>query len=264
MKAENIRFRYREAKNTTLEDVSFTIKKGDFVGIIGETGAGKTTLANILLGLLSPISGNLMIDSQPIDVTRISRKGFLGYVPQDISLLDDTIRRNIAFALPDEQIDEQKVWEAVKLASLEGFVLGLPEGLDTKVGEWGSRISGGQRQRIGIARALYGEPEILIMDEATSALDSKTEKAIVETLLSLRTHKTIILIAHRLTTIQFCDRLLFLENGKVSGSGTFNELRKDNIKFNYLIRHAEISGTNLDEAIPVNSEIDPPTHVKPG
>jgi ABC-type multidrug transport system fused ATPase/permease subunit len=241
-------FRYPDSERAILADVSFTIGRGQFVGIVGETGAGKTTLADILLGLLKPTAGEVLFDDRPVAVADPAYRNLLGYVPQDIVLLDDSIRRNIAFAVPDAEIDDARVASALKLASIDDFVAGLPDGLDTQVGEFGSKISGGQRQRIGIARALYHNPEILIMDEATSALDAKTERQIVSTLLELRGHKTVVLIAHRLSTIQYCDQLLFLRDGTLADTGKFDELRARNHHFDEMVRLAELSGSTIDAA----------------
>jgi ATP-binding cassette, subfamily B, bacterial PglK len=194
------------------------------VGFVGPSGAGKTTAVDVILGLLEPRQGRVLVDGRDIrgDVAAWQRQ--IGYIPQSIFLTDDTIRRNIAFGLEDAAIDDDAVWRAVEAAQLRELVESLPEGLDTVVGERGIRLSGGQRQRIGIARALYHNPAVLVMDEATSALDNQTERYITEALDRLRGKRTLILIAHRLTTVKKCDRLFFLKDGQLFGHGTHEEL----------------------------------------
>lgn len=200
----NIRFSY-SGDRKILDDISFKISKGSFVGIVGESGAGKTTFVDILLGLLEPASGKITVDGVDIFQDIRSWQKILAYVPQSIYLVDGTIRENIALGEENENIDETMVWQALKMAELDEFIQKLPEGLETKVGERGVKLSGGQRQRIGIARALYSKPQVLVLDEATSALDSQTEQNITETILKLKGQLTIIAIAHRLSTLEKCD-----------------------------------------------------------
>ncbi|HAH50374.1 MAG TPA: ATPase [Balneola sp.] len=211
---KNIKFKYQGADENTL-DLSLKIKAGAMVGFVGESGAGKSTVVDVILGLLKPDSGAVYVDGVDIENQKRKWQNQIGYVPQSIYFTDDTLRNNIAFGLKDDQINEEQVSNALKMAQLEKFVASLPDGLDTVIGENGVRISGGQRQRIGIARALYNNPAVLVLDEATSALDNKTEDGIMNAINSLHGSKTIIVIAHRLRTVEQCDHLFLLEKGKV-------------------------------------------------
>jgi len=195
--------------------VNLSIRKNQSVGIIGTTGAGKSTLVDVLLGLLKPFSGEVTVDGINIQEGLSSWHANIGYVSQSIFLSDDTIRKNVAYGVPDDQINEQAMALAVAQAQLSGFVERLPKKLDTWVGERGVSLSGGQRQRVAIARALYHQPEILVFDEATSALDSETEKAVMEAIDQFRGKRTLIIIAHRLSTIENCDTVFRLEGGKI-------------------------------------------------
>ena len=188
-----------------LENVELKIPKGSAVAFVGESGSGKTTLADIILGVLKPEKGSILSDGQNVYEDMRSWQEKLGYIPQNIFLLDDTIRNNITFGLPEEQIDEEALWRAIEQAQLKEYIEGLDDGIYTVVGERGVRMSGGQRQRLGIARALYHDPELLVMDEATSALDKETEEAVMESIEALYGTKTLIIIAHRLSTIEKCD-----------------------------------------------------------
>ena len=230
IEVRRVSFGYSETA-PILHDVSATIRRGDSVGIVGASGAGKSTLVDILLGLLSPSGGAILVDGRDIAEDIDGWQRHIGYVPQSIALVDDTIRRNVAFGLDDAEIDEEKIWNALGQAQLKEFVQSLPLGLDTVVGERGARLSGGQQQRIGIARALYRDPEIIVMDEATSALDSETEAEISNAVQRLRGEKTVILIAHRLSTLRDCDRLILLENGRLVDSGSFTELMDRSLTF---------------------------------
>lgn len=212
----NVSFSYNEDE-TILDGVSLVIPKNHSVAFIGQSGAGKTTLADLALGLLKVDSGSIYIDSQDITRNKSSeRKKLFGYIPQNIFLSDDSIKNNVAFGIPESQIEESKIWSALEQAQLADFVRSLPKQLETVIGERGARISGGQRQRIGIARALYVNPEVLIMDEATSALDNETEQSVMESIELLQGHKTLIIIAHRLTTIENCDIIYKVKDKKVT------------------------------------------------
>lgn len=202
---KNVSFRYPNVEENVLDDVSVTIPKNKSVAFIGPSGAGKTTLADILLSVLTPQKGAVLVDGENIEHNIRQWHSKLGYIPQSIYLIDDTIRNNISYGIEEAYIDEDRIWEVVKEAQLKEFVDSLEDGLDTYIGEGGVRLSGGQRQRVGIARALYGNPEILILDEATSALDTDTETAVMEAIDSLAGKKTLVIIAHRLSTIENCD-----------------------------------------------------------
>ena len=211
----NVCFHYPESEQKVLDMVSFEIKKNQSVAFIGPSGAGKTTLADILLGALAPTYGEIKVDGENINENLRSWQKNLGYIPQTIYLMDDTIKNNIAFGIEESEIDQKKLEEAIEKAQLRDFIEALPEGLETEVGERGVKLSGGQRQRIGIARALYNDPDVLVLDEATSALDNDTEKAVMEAIENLSGSKTLIIIAHRLTTIQNCDIVFEVKEGKV-------------------------------------------------
>lgn len=211
----NVTFQYPKGDREILSDVSITINKNESIAFIGPSGQGKTTLADIILGLLPPDKGSVLADGVSIDTHLNQWYKKIGYIPQTIYLTEDTIRNNIAFGLSENEIDEAKVERALRDAQLKDFVSSLPEGLETNIGERGIRLSGGQRQRIGIARALYNNPEILILDEATSALDTETENAVMESINALAGSKTMIVIAHRLTTIRNCDKIYRVEDGNV-------------------------------------------------
>ncbi len=215
IRVEKLTYRYPHTDRDVLENVSFDIPLGYAVGISGQSGAGKSTLADIILGILTPTSGAVYYGNMNVHEHPLKWSKKLAYIPQSIYLADESIRNNVAFGIEDEKIDEDKVWAALDEAQISDFVRSLPEGPDTQVGERGVRLSGGQRQRIGIARALYDDPEILVLDEATSALDNETEAAVMEAIDSLMGRKTLIIIAHRLTTIRNCRMFLRVADGKV-------------------------------------------------
>lgn len=215
IRLENIKFTYPNMEEPVLHDVSMTIPHGTSVGIVGVTGAGKTTLVDIILGLLEPQEGNIYYGKLDIRQDYKQWQERIGYIPQVIYMTDDTIRNNVALGVYDEDIDEDRVWKALEDAQLADFVRGLKDGLDTVIGERGVRLSGGQRQRIGIARALYYNPEVLFFDEATSALDNETEKKVMEAINALSGSKTMIIVAHRLTTIEKCDQVFRVIDGTV-------------------------------------------------
>lgn len=222
----NISFRYPGAPRDAIRDASLRIAKNTTVGLVGLSGSGKSTLIDILLGLLSPSSGQLLLDGAPLARENAAAwRARLGYVPQSIFLAEDTIEKNIAFGLTDSEIDHIQVVRAARLASLHDFVESeLPDRYATQTGERGIRLSGGQRQRIGIARALYHNPDVLLFDEATSALDGMTEDAIIDAIRSLAHTRTIILIAHRFSTVRHCDVLYLIDQGRIADSGTYDEL----------------------------------------
>ena len=216
---EAVSFRYPSVEARALTCVSTVIPRGSTVGFIGQSGAGKSTLVDILLGLLTPESGTVRVDGIDIQANLRGWQDQIGYVPQSVFLTDDTLRRNVAFGLPSEQIDDAAVWRALRAAQLETFVNELPQGLDNVVGERGIRLSGGQRQRIGIARALYHDPAVLVLDEATSSLDVATEEVVMEAVRALHGAKTIIIVSHRLSTVEQCDQVYRLEQGRVVEEG---------------------------------------------
>ncbi len=214
--AEKLAFRYTKDGPEVLSDCSLEIPYGAAVGLIGPSGAGKTTLADLLMGMLHPVSGRILADGEDIEKGLRSWQRQIGYVPQNIYLSDDTIRANVAFGLREDEIDDERVWKVLKQAQLEDFVKESPDGLNMQVGERGVRLSGGQRQRIAIARALYHDPQLLVFDEATSALDNDTEEAVMQAIDALHGSRTMIIIAHRLTTIRSCDLVYRVEAGKVT------------------------------------------------
>lgn len=211
---ENIVWKYDGGKEDVLNGLNLEIKKGQSVAFIGHSGAGKTTLGDVILGLLMPQSGRVCIDGTDIREIGDELSNIIGFVPQTIYLTDDTIRNNIAFGVDEKKIDNEKIWTALEKAQLREFIEDLPHGLDTLIGERGVRLSGGQRQRLAIARALYLDPQILVLDEATSALDTETETAVMESIDALQGEKTLIIIAHRLTTIRNCDVAYEIADGK--------------------------------------------------
>jgi ABC-type multidrug transport system fused ATPase/permease subunit len=210
-----ISYVYPNVTEPALKNISLTIRRGESVGFVGTSGAGKSTLVDILLGLLTPKTGEVRMDGKNIQVNLRNWQNQIGYVPQSIYLTDDTLRRNVAFGLSDEQIDDVAVQRAIRAAQLEDFVASQPNGLETLVGERGIRLSGGQRQRIGIARALYHDPGVLVLDEATSSLDTATENGVMQAVRALHGSKTILIVAHRLSTVEHCDRLYRLEQGRM-------------------------------------------------
>ncbi|MEY8324128.1 ABC transporter ATP-binding protein [Lachnospiraceae bacterium 54-11] len=212
---KSIWWRYENREDYILKDVDVNIKKGEAIALIGPSGSGKTTLADIMLGLFKPIKGQIMVDDTVVDCGNPAWSSFIGYVPQSAYLLDDTIRNNIAFGEEEAEIDDEYIWALLEKVQLKSFVQSLSQRLDTFIGENGVRISGGQKQRLSIARALYRNPEVLIFDEATSALDTETEAAIMESIDALRGNKTLIIIAHRLTTIQRCDHIYTVAEGTI-------------------------------------------------
>ena len=211
----NVSYIYPNAKNLSISDICLSITKGECIGLVGVSGSGKSTLVDLILGLLTPTSGKIFVDDVDISKGMRSWQDKIGYVQQSIFLSDDTLKRNIAFGLKDEDINEGLIKQAINAAQLDQFLETLPNGVNTFVGERGIRLSGGQRQRIGIARALYHNPPVLVFDEATSALDNETEVLVMDAIRALRGTRTIIIVAHRLSTIEHCDKVYRLENGSV-------------------------------------------------
>ncbi len=227
IKLENVGFQYKEASTPILENVNLTISKGDFIGIVGETGSGKSTLLNIILGLLRPSAGSVTIDDvhAPHSSQWLSK---IGYVPQSIYLIDGTMQDNIAFGYKAEEIDHERLQNVIVLAQLSDLVGRLDQGLQTRVGEFGSALSGGEQQRIAIARALYKSPDVIIFDEATSALDRDTEERIIETINAIHHGKTVIMIAHRLDSLRYCSRIVRVDQNRVYEVGNYEDLLKEN------------------------------------
>ncbi|MES9857787.1 MAG: ABC transporter ATP-binding protein [Sedimenticola sp.] len=220
----SITYNYPDSPFSALDNVSIKIQQGKSIGLIGPSGSGKSTLVDVILGLLTPDSGLVIVDGQDIQQSLRMWQDQIGYVPQSIYLTDDTLRRNIAFGLPNEHIDDEAVKRAIHAAQLEDFVISLPDGIESIVGERGIRLSGGQRQRIGIARALYHDPDVLVLDEATSALDNETEANAMQAVMALHGNKTVLIVAHRLSTVEHCDFLYRLEQGGIVEKGTPQEL----------------------------------------
>ncbi len=233
---DRVSFRYPETEEVTLHDVSFTVESRQVVGLVGSTGAGKTTMVDLFLGLLEPTGGAIRVAGMALTPSNGGRwRDRCGYVPQDVFLSDDTIAANIAFGLPQTEVDMDAVHAAAKTAQIHEFISGLADGYGTAIGERGVRLSGGQRQRIGIARALYHDPDVLVMDEATNALDSITETAVIDTIHALAHKKTLIVIAHRLSTVRDCDQIYVLDGGTIVAQGTFDELYESDSRFRAMV-----------------------------
>jgi ATP-binding cassette, subfamily B, bacterial PglK len=233
IKISSITYSYPYTSETVLRNISFEVKRNASIAIVGSTGSGKTTLVDIILGLLTPRQGNIFVDGTEVTENNVRNwQRNLGYVPQQIFLSDDTITRNIAFGIPDNMINRKSLETAAQIANIHDFIINeLPKGYDTIVGERGIRLSGGERQRIGIARALYHNPEILVLDEATSSLDGITEDAVLQAIDNAAKLKTLIIIAHRLTTVMNCDVIYLIQNGNLIASGTYAELISTNVQF---------------------------------
>lgn len=229
---EEVSFKYPTRSDLALRGASFTLRAGESVGVVGPTGSGKSTLLDIVLGMLEPTTGHVTVDGIPLAQTLHAWQRSIGYVPQDVYLVDDTLRANVALGWHGEEIDDVAVAEAVRLAELYEVVADLPDGLETVVGERGVRLSGGQRQRVGIARALYTRPSMLVLDEATSNLDHSTEQRIVDTLAGLRARITMLVVTHRIPSVRCCDRVVYLDSGVIRAEGTFDEVRGRVPEFN--------------------------------
>jgi len=227
---DQVHYNYPDVDESVLNGVSLSIPKGASVGFIGDSGAGKSTIIDIILGLLTPERGCILVDGIDVQSNLRGWQDLIGYVPQSIFLTDDTLRRNVGFGLSSDKIDDDSVWRAVRAAQLEQFVNDLPYGLETVVGERGVRLSGGQRQRIGIARALYHDPQVLVLDEATSSLDTDTEHEVMRAVTALKGDKTLIIVAHRLSTVENCDRLYRLKKGMLVEEGApISVLRRNRV-----------------------------------
>ena len=228
---QEVSYKYPDSDEYALRNANVLIQKGESIGIVGTTGAGKSTFIDILLGVLEPSEGVIKVDGKNIDKDVKSWQKKIGYIPQMIFLIDGTVKQNIALGVDLDQIEQESVERAMCAANLEILIKKLPDGLNTVIGERGIRLSGGERQRIVIARALYNNPEILIMDEATSALDNVTEKLIIQELASLKGDRTVLMIAHRLSSVRRCDRIIFLKDGKIDAIGGYDELAESHPDF---------------------------------
>jgi len=224
LKIAGLKYRYPTSEKHVVDLASLEVRAGESVGIVGASGSGKSTLVDVLIGILNPAEGTFQVNGRDAAGCRRQWQNKIGYVPQNVYLMDTTIRRNVAFGLPEKLIDNEQVERALRQANLLEFVQTLPNGWDTEVGERGVRLSGGQRQRLGIARALYGNPEVIVLDEATSALDAATEREIVESFREIAHDHTLIVVAHRTSTLKYCNRLVRLEDGKITQEGTFEEV----------------------------------------
>ena len=240
---DNIRYTYPEGNRPSLSEVSFTIRAGERIGIVGESGAGKTTIADVILGLLMPQAGSIHADG--IEVTQNNVRSWqrtVGYVPQDIFLTDASILENVAFGLPLKEIDADKVERSSRIAQIHDFITTeLPDGYATQIGERGVRLSGGQRQRIAIARALYHDADLIVFDEATSALDTLTEREVMAAIEALPGDKTILMIAHRLSTVRSCNRVVLLKNGQVAATGDWDTLIRENAEFRCMAEQKDVA-----------------------
>jgi ABC-type multidrug transport system fused ATPase/permease subunit len=237
----DVHHRYVGATSEALSGVSFDLRRGEAIGLVGPSGAGKTTVIDLVLGLLGPTSGDILVDGVPIATDLPAWRQAIGYVSQHVFLMDDRLDRNIALGVSDREIDAERLAEAVELAQLGPLVASLPDGLATRIGERGTRLSGGERQRIAIARALYRRPRLLILDEATSALDGDTEARISRTIEAVRADMATLIVAHRLSTVQHCDRLVLLIEGQVAAEGSFEQLVATNGRFAELVRLGQLT-----------------------
>lgn len=245
---KNVSFEYK-ANIAVLKDLSLTVRKGEFIGVVGASGAGKTTLVDVILGLLQPTGGSYLIDSVEMgDSNLIGLRKLMGYVSQSPYIFNSTIRENVAYGVDPSDIDDAKVLETLKLAQLQKYVEDAEEGIYTNIGDAGKTMSGGQRQRLAIARALYNDPEIIVLDEATASLDVETEHEITQVINKLKGDKTVIAIAHRLSTLKGCDRILFMEDGEIKDTGTFKELSAKHPNFARILELSTLQPTQDNAA----------------
>jgi ABC-type multidrug transport system fused ATPase/permease subunit len=240
---DDVSFSYPTRDAAALRDVDLDVRFGETIGVVGESGAGKSTFVDLLLGFLEPDDGSITVDGRDLREHLAAWRSIIGFVPQDIFLVDDTLTANIAFGEAEATIDAKRIAEAISLAQLDDVIAELPNGPETLVGERGVMLSGGQRQRVGLARALYRRPRVLLLDEATSALDNETERRISDSLQSLHGEMTMVVIAHRLSTVRSCDRIIYLEEGRIAGVGTFDELRITCQGFARLVELGSLEGT---------------------
>lgn len=253
---EQVRFRYRDASTEVLRGIDLVLPRGESLAVVGSSGAGKTTLVDMVLGLLEPSAGRLLVDGVDVAGHRRSWQGLCAMVAQEVFIAEDTVRKNILFDVTPREADEELLRDVVRKAQLEDVVEQLPGGLDGDVGDWGSRLSGGQRQRIGIARALYRRPQLLVLDEATSALDNETERRITDVVRALHGETTVIVVAHRLSTVKHVDRVAFLEEGRVTGIGSFEELRRTHPRFAHLVRLGSLEDPGPEPGRPAPGELE--------
>lgn len=263
LRVENVSFRYPDGSADVLSGVTLTVPHGSSVALVGGSGAGKTTLVDIMLGLHDPADGRVTVDGTDIAGRKRRWQGGIGYVPQDVYLLDATLAENIAFDQDRSAIDRELLDRAVEQAQLNELVTELPEGVDTPIGEKGSRLSGGQRQRVGIARALYRRPHLLVLDEATSALDNETEHRIGETITALHGSITVVIVAHRLSTVRHSDQIVYMKDGRVECTGSFEEVRLANAEFARLVELGSLGPTEADATVTAEGA-QPPDASLPG
>ena len=247
---DGVSYAYGPDSGAVLRRVDLSIRRGESVGIVGATGAGKTTLLHLLLGFLVPSSGRVLVDGRDIHDDLRGWQRHIGYVPQSVHLVDDTLARNVAFCIPDENVDNDRVAEALRRAQLQDFVAAQPRGAQTLVGNRGVRLSGGERQRVAIARALYDDPDVLVFDEGTSSLDPHTERELTRAIEGLHGEKTLIVVAHRFATVRACDRIVLLEHGQVAAAGTYHELMRSHAGFRRLAAIADPTADHRENGDP--------------